>query len=355
MKYCNSLGLLFLCLRLYNAATVIILPSSSSYSCPSNSICYLLSGLYADSSSSFEVASDTTMEFINARYQLESSILIRDVSDINFECSSMKYLCQIHCSNGGGFVFMNISNLTIERFILYECGNEIAQNVGYKATRIQSQMYHTFMFGLKAAIFAVNVQNLIVDTNIINGSAGYAILGINILGNSSFRNLTVGNSNVRSSTRHCISQSLSVLQSVSCQGGSILFYYSDLPYCPDKLQRYTLTLRRFKIVKGLDPVGGNYGEQFITHGSGLGIIMAQSYFDVDVRVLDGEIVSNTALASERSNLYLRFLSRVLYSTISVHNCNITTGNSACVDHSLDNYMCDSRSYLSSGFLPWYFL
>ena len=341
---CNSLGFLLLYLRLCNAATVTILPLSSSYSCPSSSICYLLSNLYEDSASGFEVASNTTVEFINAPYQLESSILIRDVSNIKFKCSSLKYLCQLHCSNGGGFVFMNISNLTIERFTLYDCGNEIAQDVGYEATRIQSQMYHTFVFGLRAAIFAVSVQNLIADSNIINGSSGYAILGINILGNSSFTNLIVGYSNARSSTKHCISQSLSVLEAVKCQGGSILFHYSDLPYCPDKLERHTLTLRGFNIVKGLDPVGGSYGEQFIAHGSGLGIIMAQSYFDVDVHVLGGHIVSNTALASEGSNLYLRLLSRVLYSTISVRDSVITVGNSACVDRSLDNYTCDSDSF-----------
>ena len=329
-------------------AIVTVLPSSHNYSCPggSGSVCCFLPQLYEHSTTRFEVASNTTLQFIDVRYQLESTILIRDVANIKVICKSTKYFCQLHCATGGSFVFMNISNLRIEGFILYDCGNEISQDIGHEATRSQAQLYHTFAFGLKAAIFAVNVRNLIANNNVVNRSRGYGVLGINVVGNSSFTKLIVVFSNVRSSTRHCISTSLSVTQAVECQGGSVLFHYSDLPYCPDNLDRYTLILRDVLIYKGLDPVGGSYGEQFIAHGSGLGIIMAQSYFDIDVYVMRGHMISNTALASEGSNLYVRLLGRVLYSTITIRDSSITEGNSACVDHSLENYTCgpDSFSY-----------
>ena len=49
----------------------------------------------------------------------------------------------------------------------------------------------------------------------------------------------------------------------------------------------------------LDPVGGSYGEQYLVHGSGLGICMAQS-----------------TLTSEGSNLYLGLFGNVLHFTVT---------------------------------------
>ena len=76
--------------------------------------------------------------------------------------------------------------------------------------------------------------------------------------------------------------------------------------------------------------------------------MAQSYFDVDVYVLGANIGSNNALASIGSNLYLRFLDKVLYSTITISDSYIATGNRACIDRGLlKNFTCDSSSYYSN--------
>ena len=349
-KYAALLLCLSLCQSL-ETASVTILPSSSSHSCPANKVCLSLSQLYDYSSDHFEVVSNTTLEFLNLNYQFESTIIIRDASNIKLICpSSPQLLCQLHCINNGSFVFMNITNLWFNGFILYDCGSVIRKDLGHEATTVQVELYHNFVFGLKAAIFAVNVKNLNAKYNVINGSYGYSILGINIIGNSSFEGLLVGYSNIRSFTQRCLQWSPlpPLSESVKCQGGSVLFHYADLPYCPDKLERHTLTLRETQIIKGFDPVGGNYGESFIAHGSGLGIIMAQSYFDVDVYVLGAKLVSNNALASVGSNVYLRYLGKVLYSTITIRNSFIATGNQACTDPGLlKNFTCDQYSYSSS--------
>ena len=351
---CNCRALLLLCvgmLQLQVAVNIAILPSLSSYSCPASEVCYSLSQLYEDSSDHFQVISNTTLEFFNVQYKFESTILIRDVDNVRLICTSAPgALCQLHCDGNGSFVFMNITNLWFNGFIMYDCGSVIRKDLGHEATRVQVQLYHTFAFGLKAAIFAVNVKNLIANWNVINGSYGYSILGLNVIGNSSFDGFLIGYSNFRSFNKHCLQWSPlpPLSESAKCQGGSVLFHYSDMPYCPETIQRHTLILRQTQIVKGFDPVGGNYGEQYIVHGSGLGIIMAQSYFDVDVHVLGAQIASNNALASQGSNLYLRFLGKVLYSTITISDSYIASGNRACIDHGLlNNFTCNAYSFSSA--------
>ena len=351
---CNCITLLLLCiglLQLQKAANIAIVPSLSNHSCPANEVCYSLSQLYdTDSSDHFQVVSNTTLEFFNLQYKFESTILIRDVNNLKLICTSAPgALCQLHCDGNGSFVFMNITNLWFSGFIMYDCGGVIRKDLGHEATVVQVQLYHTFVFGLKAAVFAVNVKNLIANWNVINGSYGYSILGLNVIGNSSFDGLLIGFSNFRSFNKHCLQWSPlwnpPLSEMAKCQGGSALFLYNDLPYCPDSVERYTLTLRQTQILKGFDPVGGNYGEQFIVHGSGLGIIMTQSYFDVDVYILGAKLVSNNALASEGSNLYLRLLGKVLYSTITVHDSYIAAGSRVCIDLGfLINFTCDSYSF-----------
>ena len=339
--------LVLVCLVTVNAEVVTIVPTSTDSVCPHDRApCYPLSQLYQGSANSVVLASDTTLEFIiNMLYQLDSTVLIRDATNINLLCRSTLFLCQLHCAGNGSLVFMNITNLSIRGFILYDCGSEISQSLGHEATKIQTRSYYTFVHGLKAAIFAVNVQNLVADTNVVNGSLGYGILGLNVIGNSSLSNLIVGFSNIRAATEHCISQSLTTSEAVKCQGGSVLFYFGDLPQCPNAIQLHTLSLTGVQIVKGLDPVGGSYGTggQVISHGSGLGIVMTQEYFDVDVYVRRAQIVSNSALASEGSNLHLRMLGSVLHSTITIRDSNISVGNSACVNGIL-NRTCDPLSY-----------
>ena len=353
---CSCVALLFVCLGLFQlqeAANVAILPSTSSHSCPSNEKCYSLSQLYDNSSNHFQVVSNSNLVFFNVQYNLESTILIRDVDNIKLICTSApNFLCQLHCSSNGSFVFMNITNLWFSGFILYDCGSVIRRDLVQETTRTQVQLYHTFAFGLKAAIFAVNVKNFIANWNVINASYGYSILGMNVIGNSSFNGLLIGYSNFRSFNRHCLQWSPlpPLSESLKCQGGSALFHFSDLPYCPDIVERHTLTFRQTQIVKGFDPVGGTYGQSYIVHGSGLGIIMAQSYFDVDVYILGAKIVSNNALASHGSNLYLRMLGRVLYSTITIRDSHIASGNRACIDPGLlNNFTCNSFFYSAVAF------
>ena len=349
---CNFVAFLFVCLgplQLQEAANIAVLPSSSGYTCPGIEVCYSLSQLYEDSQDHFQVISNTTLKFFsNMQYKFESTILIRDVSNIKLICTAS--LCPLHCNGSGSFVFMNITNLWFNGFIMYNCGSVIRKDLGYEANTVQVQLYHNLVFGLKVAIFAVNVKNLIANWNVINGSYGYSILGLNVIGNSSFRGLLIGFSNFRSFNKHCLQLSpvSPLLELVKCQGGSALFHYSDLPYCPDIVERHTLTLTQSQIVKGFDPVGGSYSEQYITHGSGLGIIMAQSYFDVDVYVTGAKIVSNNAVASGGSNLYLRLLGKVLYSTITIKESYIASGNRGCIDLGLlNNFTCDPSSWSSA--------
>ena len=353
---CVTVALLFLSLgllQLQEAANIAIFPLPSSSNCPVNEQCYSLSQLYENSSTYFQVASDTTLEFFDMQYKFESIILIRDVDNIKVVCTSAPAaLCQLHCNGSGSFVFMNITNLWFNGFMLYDCGSLIRKDLGHEATIVQVQLYHNFVFGLKAAIFVVNVKNLIANWNVINGSYGYSILGLNVVGNSSFNGLLIGFSNIRSFNKHCLQWNPPppLFESIKCQGGSALFHYSDLPYCPESVERHTLTLRQTQILKGFDPVGGSYGEQFIVHGSGLGIIMAQSYFDVDVYILGANIVSNNALASVGSNLYLSFLGEVLYSTVTISDSYIASGNRACIDRGLlKNFTCDSYLYSAVAF------
>ena len=81
---------LLLCLTLCKSLEAIVItihPLNSNISCPAEA-CYSLSQLYEDTPDGLKIPSNTTVEFLYARYQLQSSIVIRDVTNVEIACSS---------------------------------------------------------------------------------------------------------------------------------------------------------------------------------------------------------------------------------------------------------------------------
>lgn len=259
--------------------------------------------------------------FLSGIHSLTSNIVIRDVIDVTFQ---FEMNSQIHCDNKSNFVFMNITNLQIIGLKMTNCGVEIDEALIEDALFVQTETVQTIKKGLQAAIFAVNIRQFHMDSAMINGSYGYGLLGINIIGDSFVTHTLINSSNTNSLTDYCQTFKVTPTQASECLGGNAVFLYNDFPECPDTIKLYTLTIINSTFSHGLNPIG--IFETYVGRGGGLGIIVTQKYYDVHVKLVNSTFTTNTA-RSFGSNLSIRFMITETNSSVGIHNCHIKLGRS----------------------------
>ena len=284
--------------------------------------CYPLSHFYSDNPDSvkLKLASNTTLFFLSGVHILGANIEARDITDLTmiFEVGS-----ELRCVNKSGLIFVNITNLHIIGLSMTNCGAEISASLAHEALVIQTESVLKIELGLQAAIFAINIRNLLMSRTTINGSHGYGFLGVNVVGNSLVAKTLINGSNTNSMTDSCTIPGIPKIPQVAkCLGGNALFVYSDYPECPERRQLHTLIIINSTFSHGLDPIGGS--PDYVSRGSGLGVSLSQRYYDVEVHLINSTFESNVA-RSFGSNLYLRLLFPDTKSTININNCRIKFG------------------------------
>ena len=305
------------CINYVDSRRIVISPKENCTE--ENQDCLSLPKLCTNNPEGVEVSPNMTIVFLSGVHILRSNLVVRDTKDLTliFETES-----QLHCENRSGLVFVNITNLQIIGLTMTNCGAEIGESLVEEALLVQTETILTIEIGLKAAMFAVNIRSLQMDRANINGSLGYGFLGINIIGDSFFTGTLINSSNTNSLTDYCTDPKLKVSDSSECLGGNALFVYNDRPECPETVDSHRLTITHSTFSHGLDPTGGS--PDYISRGSGLGVIMSQKYYDVQVKVASSVFKSNVARAFG-SNLYFRLLFPETKSTVSIHNSRITLG------------------------------
>ena len=302
---------------------IMISPEVNSANCTDEETeCFVLSKLYSENQNGAGLfTSNTTVLFLNGMHILTSDIIVRDIVDLtlNFEFES-----KLRCENRSGLVFVNITNLRVIGMTMSNCGAEISRSLAHEALFVQTESVLTIEIGLQTAVFAVNVRNLHIDSTKINGSHGYGFLGINIVGHSLVTNTLINGSNANSLTDSvCVAPGRPKISEVAkCLGGNALFVYSDYIECPETRQLHNLAILNSTFTHGIDPIGGS--PDHISRGSGLGIILSQRYYSVDVKVFNSTFKSNVARAFG-SNLYIRVLLPETSSTVTIHNSRVTLG------------------------------
>ena len=283
--------------------------------------CYNLSKLYADSELILKLSSDTTILFLSGVHSMTSDIVIRDVDSLTLQFEENS---QIHCIERAELVFMNITNLQIFGLILNNCGAEINESLAKEALFVQTETVITIEKGLQAAIFAVNIREFQMDHAVINGSHGYGLLGINIVGDSSVANTLINSSNTNSLNDYCTIPGLTISEAAKCLGANALFVYNDFPECPDRRLSHMLKINNSTFSHGFNPIGAI--QNYISQGCGLGIVVYQKYYDIHAKVNNCTFTNNTA-KSYGSNIYIRLYMTETNSSISIYNSHIIHGRS----------------------------
>ena len=330
------------------AIQIVIYPEDSTCGEIANiAQCYPISSLYMDNPDRIEIASNTTLFFIQGIYILESSILLQDIDGVdlhlwhnNTNITANDY-SRFYCRNRSGLLFINVTNIFILRLFMINCGTNISQALALQdiTLPIQSRFLNrSYENWVKAAIFAANVHNFTIYDSFINGSHGYGILGVNVFGNSFIQESWINSSNTVSLTEHCLSSSLTYLESTECQGGNALFLYNDLTDCPLSRDFHSLIVRS-AFTYGVHPMPSDYNN--ITAVGGLGLRLFQKYYDVDVVIFDSMFARNNELVPGPGSYVDRGLSIKLADTV-VNSSILIQGS---------RFIAGSGIFIVIGFLP----
>ncbi len=232
---------------------------------------------------------------------------------------------KIRCLSPFGMAFMNISRLSFLNLTISGCGVTITQDLRDQALLIQTQSIHEIGMKQKIALFLVNVVDLKIDFFSVENSFGYGLLAINALGNTLIqKSVFYGNNIYTQYEGRCFFPEDFPNDIIMCNGGNILFLYEDLRDCPTLHLQYTVTIRDSLFALGTNINGGLLPELMLSRGTGLGMILSQSSYGVDIELERVVSFGNGALIG--ANFYFAFYETVENSTISIRDTLCSTGN-----------------------------
>ena len=151
--------------------------------------------------------------------------LVKNINNITITSNSSVKAAQLICHNDivptRGIGFINISGLYLYNLHIHQCGGILNTAITSNNTWVY------FPIGLSAVLLFHHCNELhVFNVSIDGGYYGYAIIAIDVHGETLFYNITVTDSNV------CTSQQLKLV-SPFCSGSGLLFLFID-EY--DKLQ-----------------------------------------------------------------------------------------------------------------------
>ncbi len=232
---------------------------------------------------------------------------------------------KIRCLSPFGIAFLNISRLSFVNLTVSGCGVTITQALKDQALSIQTRSIHEIGLLQKTALFLVNVIDLSMDYFSVDNSFGYGVLAINALGDTLIqKSVFYRNNNYTQYEESCFFPEDFPNDIITCNGGNALFLHEDLPSCPESRLQYTMIIRDSLFALGTNVNGGLLPDLMLSRGTGLGVILSQSSYDVNIELESVVSFGNGALVG--ANFYFAFYETVENSTVSIRNTLCSTGN-----------------------------
>ena len=226
----------------------------------------------------------------------------------------------IQCTNFSGFLFSNITNLSLINLTIANCGADVTN------TLLQVQEANPII-GMKlvhyVAILMVNITNLVIETTSIQNSTGYGLMGINILGQSQMNGSSfVGNNQFvkdnlqlySPAATYCndgsnyIARSFYVNNATSEKnlytGGNAVFVFYQLSnYSAEPVLKISFCLFALGIDGSIGLIDGNtLSNMFNSMGTGLGILMPQNAYGISIIITNTIAYGNQAFRGANLNL-----------------------------------------------------
>ena len=288
--------------------TNYILPCLTAPCTNCTSSCFTLDD-YVNRKTSEKFLSDTTIVFLPGMHYLNADehIIIRGIRNLTLRglgsptSGSGGSLSHIVCTSGSGLYLVNTTNIEISNLTISQCGGTVS-----------------------ASLLAVDVYNFDISHTVIKNSTGYALGGINILGNciisNSFflyNNYDILESEDKDIHTLCQNRSLGLRKYRECVGGGAIFFYQD----DDYVHFSSPQLHKLRVISSTFSHGINFG---LHEGSGLTVYFDQSLYGVELTVEKSVFTHNTAHTG--ANMAFSLCHNVYNTSVTIQDCNSTNSN-----------------------------
>ncbi len=166
------------------------------------------------------VSSDTEFVLEAGQHNIDSpsSCIHSDMRNLTFTSEEGATVVCSSALEGHGFIFLNVSSLTIANIRIKGCGRAVPPN-------LPSYVNNTFFYigqGQKAALLVSRVTDFQLQSVTFTGSYGYSVLAVDLRGSTRFTDVTITETD---NYRHpsCYGNETNV----SCSGAGAAFLYSD--------------------------------------------------------------------------------------------------------------------------------
>ena len=304
----------------------IYITPEEGHSCPNGTQqCYTLLHVATNPNNYFR--SNTRVVFLPGEYTTDTnqSIIISNVSNIALEGRGSV----IHCIKNlqMGFVFMEITNLSITNLQLDQCGAVLPEEVElkiYNITTLSQLRLHSRDFFTKSspALYLIQVTHITISRVNIKNSTGPGLLGFNIMG------------------RSIVSQSSFTRNNPNCA-----FLFMDVTSTTTVLEAAALSLQSSEFSFGrLELNQNDTAKSVIFHTApGLSIITAQTSYNILTNIRNVSVHANNGI--DYGNMLFRVHDKNKFNvTFYLHGINCSHSNNSGLAFEKFKYV-NSNTYI----------
>ena len=221
----------------------------------------------------------------------------------------------ITCADSVGLAFVNVTNLTIQNVRIEGCGLT-GQNLTETVALLDGVVEIFFKVPSEAtiAVFLGHVENLTMQHAVVTNTSGLGLVGINVIGTSVINKVDF-TFNIRPSSCYYPDGGLPLANVTDPMGrmigGGAYFLYQDYPPAYQNMyhdQQYSLSIDESNFIKNSEctllvvyETGFSFSEALqevgytIGGAGGLGLMLAQLHYGVEITTTSAMIQNNTAV------------------------------------------------------------
>ena len=286
-----------------------------------------------------QLHSNTTMTLSAGTHGIRdgTACIVRDISNLTIrgttepgETSTILCLPSESAGfviRGGGFFFVNITNLRIEHVVVVNCGTELPAVLPAYVNSTSAY----FGPGQKVALLFSHCTGLQLENVTLSRGFGLGIVGINLMGDSELNSVTISDTD-NSNHFLCIG-SLDSRFDLDCSGSGAAFVYYDPPNTDSPPDNTSLTINNCAFTNNINiipnvrllPLYVSFRSAFrtepvlITGASGLGVYFAQRAYHVDFKLQNSVIEGNDGYIS---GMLLLFYNTIRDTTVLIDGCDL---------------------------------
>lgn len=282
--------------------------------------------------------SDTTLMLGPGGHSLEEGVscVVSDVQNLAIvgvgvgegegEVAS-SVVCNPQLVIGNNFIFLNITNLTIQNVGVAGCGRVLPEGL---PPYVNNTVFYIDQLQKAVFVFAQVTHLRLLDFAVTH-SYGYSVIGINLRGDAEMSRISITDTN---NTRHPLCHGNET--DLSCAGGGAVFLYSDpieeegeefefeplpttLTVSDSSIERNENDVPTNRFIPVFLSFRGSFtlNRLLLTGATGLGVYWGQRSYDVDVRIVSSVISDNVGYASALAFLLFNTIRNV---RIKVEGC-----------------------------------